>query len=218
MADREKQQYDSLMAEYKELRGEITAYSQRIDRAIGIYLSALFALFAFLLAPQGDFSLPAYIQHVQASTTLTGASHLIGLLNCLLLTRIQSFYLAVLALSQYTATVISPRISGLVGTPVLTWDDAEVTAAKRYWLPVRTVAQSGFAVFAFALSAFVAWGTFPSDLTFGWVVAGLYVLLLAGLGYNLYVFVRIIQVGMDFHQSAEFHKLVRRIKLERGDA
>lgn len=218
MADRERQQYESLMVEYKELRGEVTAYSHRIDRTIGIYLSALFALLGFLLTPQGNFSLPTYIQAVQASATLTGVFLLIGLLNCLLLTRIQSFYLAVLALSQYTATVTAPRVSAIVRTPVLTWDDPEATEAKRYWLPVRTVAQSGFAVLAIALSAFVSWGAFPPTLTQGWVVAGLYALLVAGLGYNVYVFVRIIQAGLNFHQNAEFHKFARRIALERGDA
>lgn len=199
MGESEKQQYDAYMSEYKVLRGEITVYSQRIDRTVGIYLSALFGLFGFLLRPDSSFSLPQYLTNIQSSTTLVGVFLIIGVLNCLLVVRIQSFYLAVLAMSQYTATIITPKVSQLLGIAVLNWDEPDVTRAKKYWLPVRSVAQGGFGLLAIAVSLFIAIATFSSVTSSFWLTL-LYVLLWVSITYVCFVLYRIVLAGRNFHE------------------
>ncbi len=213
MGDLEKQQYDAHMTEYKVLRSEITVYSQRIDRTVGIYLSALFGLFGYLLRPESQFSFSTYLADVRSSPTLSAALLIIGILNSLLVVRIQSFYLAVLAMSQYTATVTRPKIIQLLGTDLLWWDDPEVTRAKAYWLPVRTVAQSGFAVVAVAISLFILFTTYPSVVSNVWLGC-LLVVKLGALVYIGFVTYRIAVAGIKFHETPAWLQQARQEKSE----
>ena len=207
MADTAKQHYETHMAEYKVLRSEVTLYSQRIDRTVGIYLSALFGLSGYLLRPESQFSVGEYLRDIQTSPTLSGVFLVIGILNCLLIIRIQSFYLAVLAMSQYTATVIKPRISALLqNEDLMNWDDPEIVRGKRYWLPARSAAQAGFGVIAISISVLAVFVTYRQATSDAWLLV-LFLIIVALLFYCLYTLVRIWIVGRNFHEPASVRRM-----------
>lgn len=201
MDEREKQQYNAYMEEYKALRGEITSYSQRIDRTVGVYFSALFGVFGFLLRPDSEFAFAPYIERLHSSISLLGLLLFIAVLNCLLLIRIQSFYLAVLAMSQYTSSVLRPQVSKLLSASVLAWDEPHATRAKQYWLPVRTTAQGSFALVAMAASILVAVESYSVAISNSWLLTLLVVLLML-LAYVCHVFAKILVAGRQFHEPA----------------
>ena len=207
MDELKKKQIDAHMAEYSGLRAEISVYSQRIDRTVGIYLSALFGLFGFLIRPDSKFNFAEYISMIQDSPSLVASFLIIGILNCLLIVRIQSFYLAVLAMAQYTATYLAPTISSLLETDALRWDEADVTRVKKYWIPVRGVAQAGFGILAAMISVAVAVVSWPPCKFGGWVTS-LYVLLLVAVSYVAYVHARVFAAGRNFHERpAILHRI-----------
>ena len=197
--EREKQQYNAYMEEYKALRGEITAYSQRIDRTVGIYFSALFGVVGFLLRPDSQFSLAAYLDILRTSPSLLGLLLFMAVLNCFLLIRIQSFYLAVLAMSQYTSSVLRTQVNDLLGVSVLNWDEPPSTKAKNYWLPVRTAAQGTFAIVALAASIIVGVEALAVATSNSWLFV-LTTVLWISLAYVCYVFVKILVASRDFHK------------------
>ena len=201
MDERQKHEYSAWMEEYKVLRAEIIAYSQRIDRTIGIYFTALFGLLGFLLRPDSDFSLGEYLEQLRSTPSSLGLFVFIGLLNALLMVRIQSFYLAVLALAQYTSIVLKPQVDALVGRDVLRWDSRNATRAKRYWLPTRGAAQGAFALVAVGASVSIAVAAFPAlSGTWLWL---LWMSLCTSLGYVLVVFGQIVQASRRFHEVPE---------------
>lgn len=203
MGDVERSEFETHLAEYSALRGEITQYNQRIDRTVGVYLSALVGLAGYLLRPDSTFDLLKYIESVNGSVTQATLMIVVGTLNGLLVLRLQSFFLAVLAMSQYTATVIRPRIAELVASDhVLQWDGPEIVRAKKYWLPSRTVSQSGFGLVATSLSAGAAFLGARQALESA-PLAALYIVLLGVLSYVIYTFLRIAFAGSRFLEEPQ---------------
>jgi len=199
--DRNTKRYDAHMAEYKALRGEVVLYSQRIDRTIGIYLSVLFGLFGYLLRPDSGFEIQVYLARINEMPTQLGILLLVAILNSLVMIRIQSFYLAVLALSQYTATVLRPSVAALLNDQnVLAWDEPDIVRGKRYWLPVRSVAQVGFGLLGLAISLsvlIVTWSIAFTEIA----LTILALILCANLLYWTYTSTRIWIVGRNFHET-----------------
>ena len=191
-------EFDTHLAEYSALRGEITQYNQRIDRTVGVYLSALVGLAGYLLRPESTFDLHKYVDSIATSPSQASLMLILGILNGLLFLRLQSFFLAVLAMSQYTATVIGPRCSALLGSDyILRWDSADVVRAKKYWIPSRSVSQFGFGAVAISLS-FGAMVLGLSQATQSIIVAALLITLIVLLIYSLYTTWRIVDVSENF--------------------
>jgi hypothetical protein len=156
-------------------------------------------IFGFLLRPDSEFSFAEYLSNIQTSSTLLAILLILAILNCLLLVRIQSFYLAVLAMAQYTTNVLRPRVTKLAGAHVLDWDEPGISIAKDYWLPVRAAAQIGFGIVAIALSLLIAITTHSSATT-DVALASLYVVLLISIAYVCFVTYRIAVAGRHFHR------------------
>ena len=214
MDELRKKQIDAHMAEFSALRGEISVYSQRIDRTVGIYLSALFGLFGFLIRPDSAFEFTTYLGKIRESPSLVASFLVLGILNCLLIVRIQSFYLAVLAMSQYTATYLGPTISTLLGTKAFRWDDPDLTRAKKYWVPVRGAAQTGFGALAILVSVAVATTAWPPCAQGRWVTL-LYLALILAIGYVMYVQTKVFAAARNFHETpVALHQIELKAKVE----
>ncbi len=199
--NRDKERYEAHMVEYNALRGEVVLYSQRIDRTIGIYLSALFGLFGYLLRPDSGFELQVYLAGIKGQPTQVGILLLLAILNSLVMIRVQSFYLAVLALSQYTATVLRSRVAAILDDQnVLAWDDPDIVRGKRYWLPVRSVAQVTFGLLGLAVSLSVLVVTWPIAIT-KTALSMLAFILCTSLLYWIYTSFKIWIVGKNFHEA-----------------
>ena len=134
------------LAEFQALRDEVDHYSQRIDRMSGIYLTALFGIAGYLLRPESQFDIDAYIQTVQDSPSLTILFIFLAVLNSVLLIRIGSFFSGLLAIAQYVHYVIRPRLTALVGQEVIRWDEAPRLSAKKIWIPLRSLGQGLFII------------------------------------------------------------------------
>ncbi|WP_375550867.1 hypothetical protein [Rhodophyticola porphyridii] len=118
------------IAEYQALRTEADQYSQRIDRIVGVYLTALFAIAGFTLRPDADFDFSEYIASVQSSNSQMALLVFATILNSALIVRIVSFFLGVLAITQYTNSFLRHRISELVGQDAIRWDGGPAFSAK----------------------------------------------------------------------------------------
>ena len=201
MSNESKQEFDTHLAEYSALRGEIVQYNQRIDRTVGVYLSALVGLSGYLLRPDSEFRIAEYIGNVVASQSQSNLMLILGILNSLLLLRLQSFFLAVLAMSQYTATVIRPRLVILLNTDsVLRWDEGDTVRAKKYWLPSRSVSQFGFGTVALLIS--IGAGIIGvTQAMLSVFTLGLLLVLLAFIAYSIFTSIRIVQAGINFLEA-----------------
>ena len=60
-----QQEIDTHLKEYEALRAEVRQCTQRIDRYIGIYLAASFAVVAALLRPGADYSISSYFEKIE---------------------------------------------------------------------------------------------------------------------------------------------------------
>ncbi|MCG8355381.1 MAG: hypothetical protein MI920_07410, partial [Kiloniellales bacterium] len=150
-----KKEVDIHLAEYQALRAEADHYSQRIDRMSGVYLTAMFGIAGYLLRPESQFDIDAYLKAVQESATLTALCIFLAVLNSVLLIRIGSFFSGLLAITQYVHYVIRPRLIDAVEKDVLRWDEAPRLSAKRIWIPLRSMGQSLFVILAESISVTV---------------------------------------------------------------
>lgn len=189
---------DVHLAEYCALRTEIDHYSQRIDRISAVYITAMFAIVGYLVRPDSQFDWALYIEMVQKSTALTSLLLFIPILNSILLIRIGSFFLGVLALSQYTCYTLGPRMTKIIGAEVLRWDGSESPGVKKNWIPIRSLGQILFAIAAESFSVIVLIITFYA-LTAGLLIGALYILSWIFVLISLYSLMVVARSGNDFH-------------------
>lgn len=190
---------DVHLAEYQALRTESDHYSQRIDRVIGVYLTALFAVAGYVLRPDGEFRLEVYISGVQASTSAMTLFVFLTILNSALIVRVVTFFMAVLSITQYTYYFTRIRLTDLLNEKVLKWDESPQFSTKKVWVPWRTIGQATFFIIAEFLSIFILWNT-SKLLCKSWFSVIFY---LAGLGFLLLSVASVIAVisaGRRYHK------------------
>lgn len=186
------------LAEYQALRGEADHYSQRIDRMSAVYLTALFGIAGYLLRPDSQFDIDAYLQTVRASQSLTTFYIVLAVLNSVLLIRIASFFSGLLAITQYVHYVIRPRLTDLAGQEVLRWDETPKLSAKKIWIPLRSLGQGLFIIIAQGVSVVILLSA-SHVFAMAWPLVGLYALTWVFL---LLSFVSLVAVGLA---GSRFH-------------
>lgn len=187
------------LAEYQALRGEADHYSQRIDRMSSVYLTALFGIAGYLLRPDSQFEIDAYMVSVRESRSLTTLFIFLAMLNSVLLVRIGSFFSGLLAITQYVHYVIRPRLTAIAGLEVLRWDEAPRLSAKKTWIPLRSIGQGLFIVIAEALSVVILLSS-SHVFEMGWLFVALYVvgwIFLLGSTASL---IAVALAGSRFHR------------------
>jgi hypothetical protein len=188
------------IAEYQALRQEADHYSQRIDRMAGVYLTALFGIAGYLLRPDSQFDIDAYMASVQNSKSLTTLFIFLAMLNSVLLVRIGSFFSGLLAITQYVHYVIRPRLTAIAGHEVLRWDEAPRLSAKKTWIPLRSIGQGLFVVIAQAISLVILISSFHV-FDMGWLFIAFYVVGWIFLLGSIASLAAVAQAGARFHQS-----------------
>ena len=163
------------LAEYQALRSEIELYSQRIDKTAGLYITAMFGIVGYLLRPDSTLDLQQYLRRIESTPVLTALFMLIPILNSLLLVRIGSFFLGILAIAQYIQYKIKPRLTTLLGSTVLCWDDEPSLDAKRKWIPLRSAGQMFFVIIVETISI-VFLGATTYAISSGFVLGALYII------------------------------------------
>lgn len=187
------------LAEFQALRDEVDHYSQRIDRMSGIYLTALFGIAGYLLRPESQFDIDAYIQTVQDSPSLTILFIFLAVLNSVLLIRIGSFFSGLLAIAQYVHYVIRPRLTALVGQEVIRWDEAPRLSAKKIWIPLRSLGQGLFIIIAEAISVVILVSS-SHVLDMAWPFVGLYGVAWICFLLSTGALIAVGLAGIRFHQ------------------
>jgi len=107
------------------------------------------------LRPDASFDFSEYILAVKASNSQMVLLVFATILNSALIIRIVSFYLGVLAITQYTNSFLRQRISELIGDDVIRWNGGPAFSAKVVWIPLRALSQSLFILIAEFLTVFV---------------------------------------------------------------
>jgi hypothetical protein len=199
LSQEQTKEIDVHLAEYQTLRSEVNLSNQRIDRIVGFYLTALFAIFAYFLRPESTFDIGKYLTALQANYTLTGFLLILPILNSILLMRLATFFLSILAMAKYLLYVVAPRLDVLLESNVLGWDRLHAIDAKGPWLTIRSIAQ----LFFFLLS---------EGVSFGILACMLHVfrnkpLLIALYGISCFtVLASLISASTVFYVGINFHK------------
>lgn len=188
------------LEEYKALRSEINQTTERIDRTIGLYITATFVVVAFLLRPDATFSVQAWLDSLSRDYRLAAFLLAVPVLNALLLVRQVSLYLHILALAQYGLYEIRPRASHLVNAPVLGWDLRSGSSIKRTALRARALQQILFFAVALSISFAVFWVVRPTHAELRGFGTVLYVVAVLSTILALSVIVRAWRVSSTFHR------------------
>lgn len=187
-----------LLQEYQASAAGITENVKRIDLIRGLYATALVAVAAFILKPEGA-PLQDRLGGVTKNQLILSLLLSIPILNATLLIHVTSFMHFILAAAKYNTHYLGGRLSTLTGRPALSFDLWESPAGdKGAWLFTGTVV--GMANFALLtllsisiLVEFRAAGLFR----LGWIPGILYC---AG----------ILMIGFSFAAALVFHLTSRR--------
>lgn len=163
------------LEEYRTLRAEINHTTQRIDRTVGLYITATFVVVVFLLRPDATFSVQSWLDALRTDHRLSTFLLVIPVLNALLLVRQVSLHMHILALAEYGLEEIRPRASHLVNASVLGWDLRSGSSIKRMALRTRVLQQALFFAVALSISSAVFWVVRPSRVDYSAFGTGLYV-------------------------------------------
>ncbi len=111
------------LREYDRLTSEMRGDQEMIDRYVTLYLTAFFALIAFLLRPGGVASTQTYLDSIRKSPDLVFLALVIPIINSVLMIRIAHLTTLVFARAQYLAFTLRPAISEISEAPrVMRWD------------------------------------------------------------------------------------------------
>lgn len=144
MADSDRE-IDVLLAEYQASTG-ITENVKRIDLIRGLYATALVAVAAIILKPEGA-PLQERLAAAAKSQLVLSMLLSIPILNATLLIHVTSFMHFILAAAKYNTHYLGGRLLTLTGRPVLGFDRWESPAGdKGAWLFTGTIV--GLANFA----------------------------------------------------------------------
>lgn len=198
MHDSRKQEVEIHLAEYNTLRAELDHYTQRIDRMAGVYLTVLFGIVGYLLRPEGSFDINSYVELIEESATLTALYLLLVILNSILLIIIWGYFLGVLSMAQYLTYCVSPRISEIVGSPVIQWDKSPQLSVKVIWIPIRSLGHALFSMMAMSASLIVLLFCFHA-LSKNWLLITVYIMAWIFFFMSLAVLVSVGIAGRRFH-------------------
>ncbi len=188
------------LAEYQALRSEIDHYSQRIDKMSGIYITVMFGIAGYLIRPDSTFDIQLYLKRIESTPILTALFIFISILNSLLLIRMGSFFLGILAIAQYIHYKIRPRLNMLLSVSVLHWDEKPSIEAKRDWITLRSASQIFFIVIAETISIVIL-GTTIYAISFGFVLGILYVIACGCMLLSVISLLKVGKAGRNFHQT-----------------
>ncbi|MBI4824304.1 MAG: hypothetical protein HY805_08785 [Nitrospirae bacterium] len=194
------------LAEYQALRSEIELYSQRIDKTAGLYITAMFGIIGYLLRPDSTFDLQQYLRHIESTPVLTALFMFIPILNSLLLLRIGSFFLGILAIAQYIQYEIKPRLTALLGSTVLYWDDEPSLDAKRKWILLRSAGQMFFVIIV-ETTSIVFLGATTYAISSGFVLGVLYIIACGCVMVSVISLIKVARAGQNFHRSQAHNRM-----------
>jgi hypothetical protein len=124
------------LVEYKRLSDELTRDTQSIDRYLALYLTAFFAVLAFMIQSGTGTDGVNYIEAVKQSPDLIFLALLVPIVNSVLVVRIAHLTSQMFARAQHIGVRIRPRVVDLVGThDILRWDEVpSVQNRTRWWI------------------------------------------------------------------------------------
>lgn len=193
---------NAALAEYESLRTEMNHYSERIDKVASIYITALFAVVGYMLRPDGGFSPRAYLDRIHQSMGLSLLFLAIPILNSILLTRVGSFYLGVLAISQYTHYETAQFVKQITGVNCMTWDENPDLYVKKKWIKSRSIGQGLFVLTAQGILIGVLVEMRTAAFR-GIVPLALFTASTLLVATSVYTFYSVWLAGRNFHQNLD---------------
>jgi len=130
----DQQELEVHLAEYGRLADELGRDTQSIDRYLGLYLTAFFAVLALMLQSGTGSGAVNYIEEVKASPDLMFLALLVPIVNSVLVVRIAHLTSQIFARAQHIGLRIRPRLAELTATgSVLRWDELPTEPSQARW-------------------------------------------------------------------------------------
>lgn len=130
---------EALLLHSKILSGAIGQWTDRIDKIRGIYLTALFGLVGFLLAPNTD-TLSEIVRTIKQDETQISLILILPILNSILLIYTISYMHFILSAAKYNSYYILKLIQEEVEQSVVPFDDWDTSVGdKEAWVTTRSL-------------------------------------------------------------------------------
>lgn len=134
MEQRQEHELEIHLVEYKRLADELTADTQSIDRYLALYLTAFFAVLAFMIQSGTGADGVSYIEAVKQSPDLIFLALLVPIVNAVLMVRITHLTSQIFARAQHIGVRIRPRVVDLLLTrSILRWDEVPSVQRRKRW-------------------------------------------------------------------------------------
>lgn len=139
------------LKEYEMLEASIRTDIERIDKIIGIYAVAVFAIIAFFLKTA---NFDEFMKNIDKQTELIGLVLAIPIINAILLIHAVSSFQAILVKARCATYVIGERLRSLLKRDVLLFDKI-YDLDKQAWLNQRTTVGIFYCLLSSAISLLI---------------------------------------------------------------